>query len=250
MLNNKIAAIVLAGGKGKRMQSDLPKVLHQIASVPMVFYTLKTLGKLGFTIFVVVQNEESPVKKEIEGNFDCHFAYQITPLGTGHALNTALLEIPESTDTLLVLNGDDSAFYSTKTLKEYLNSHKLQQAAVSALTLIIKDDRALGRIIRDMNGNFLKNLESKEYLASGLKSDEINCGCYIFEVKWLKENIKKLQLSMTSEFYITDLLNIAKKQGANINLFTLEDEAEWVGVNTQDDLKIANQMMGTKLKTS
>jgi bifunctional UDP-N-acetylglucosamine pyrophosphorylase / glucosamine-1-phosphate N-acetyltransferase len=241
-----LAAVVLAGGKGKRMQSHLPKVLHTLADQPMVFYTLETLKKLKLPIFVVVQNEESPVKREIEANFQVQFCYQITPLGTGHAVKSAIPQIPKDAETVLVLNGDDSAFYTVETLKKFIKSHLDNNAILSAMTLEVEQNDTIGRVIRDKEGNFLQILELKEYLQSGLKSNEINCGCYHFNVKWLNENINKISVSATGEYYITDLLNIAKSQNDKINLYPLENSQEWVGINTQSELIAANSLMASR----
>ncbi|MDD2823318.1 MAG: sugar phosphate nucleotidyltransferase [Candidatus Daviesbacteria bacterium] len=243
-----LAAIVLAGGKGTRMQATLPKVLHHIADQPMIFYTLETINKLGLSqVYVVVGHQSKEVRKRISSKFKCKFAYQPKPLGTGHAVECALEKIGDNTSTIIVLNGDDSAFYKISTLQKLLTSHFESNCPVSMMTLNINRNRRLGRIIRDEQGNFEKIVEAEKDPANGINSDEINCGLYVFNVKWLKENIDNIKLSDRGEYYLTDIFNLAKTNNICINLFNLKSKDEWVGVNTPDELSLANEKMKKKL---
>ncbi|KKQ66411.1 MAG: Bifunctional protein GlmU [Candidatus Daviesbacteria bacterium GW2011_GWA2_38_24] len=236
-----LTAVVLAGGKGTRMQSETPKVLHHIGQRPMVFYTLQKLLKLGIRdLKVVIGHKSQEVKSIIEENFNCGFVFQTEQLGTGHALGCALKEINTNTKDILVVNGDDSAFYKEGTLQSFINFHKSSDAVVSMLTLEIETESKLGRVIRDKDGNFEKILEANEYFNSPYKSNEINCGAYIFNYDWVKINITHIPISEKGEYYITELLNIAKQQDQKINLFKLQDSNEWVGINTQEELRNAN----------
>lgn len=245
---HNLAAIVLAGGKGTRMQATLPKVLHHIANQPMIFYTLDTIDKLGLSkVHVVVGHQSEEVKNKISSRFKCRFAHQVTPLGTGHAVKCALKKIDNQTENILVMNGDDSAFYKKSTLKKFLVSHITSKCPVSMVTLKIIRERRLGRILRDKRGNFESIIEATRDLNSKVLSDEINCGLYLFEVCWLKDNINKIKLSDKGEYYLTDIFNLAKKEGYCINLFSLKNKDEWVGVNTPDELILANNQMEKKL---
>lgn len=241
---SNLEAIVLAGGKGVRMGSNLPKVLHRINGRPMIFYTLQKLQDLGIkNIIVVVGYKAAGVKKVISEKFNVKFALQKKLLGTAHSLKSALPQITEETKTILVINGDDSAFYSLSTLKELINSHLKNGSLLTVLTLINPQITAVGRIIRDKKGQFLKTLEAKEYLESRYQTDEINCGVYLFEKDWLKTHINKVGPSQKGEYYITDLLNIARKEGLLVNLVRLKNKSEWVGVNTPEELEYANKVM-------
>jgi bifunctional UDP-N-acetylglucosamine pyrophosphorylase / glucosamine-1-phosphate N-acetyltransferase len=244
----QIAAIVLAGGRGKRMQSaEKHKTLHEIGNQPMIFYTLNTLNKINLAqTIVVVGHQAEQVKRTISDKFNVEFAHQEIPLGTADALRAGLTKVNRETQTLIVLNGDDSAFYSQKTLENFINSHQQTEAVLSALTLKVDESINLGRIIRDSQGNFDQILELNEYLQSGLKGDEINCGCYVMNVEWLLKTLPKIKKSQTGEYYITDLLNLAKKQQEKINLVNLKNKEEWVGVNTPEELKKANVLFQEK----
>lgn len=244
---NSFEAVVLAAGKGKRMRSQTPKVIHSLLSKPMVFYTLENLYNSGLKkIIVVVGFKASQVKKAINKVFGCRFAHQEKLLGTAHALSCALAKIDPKTKYLLVLNGDDSAFYKTRTLKKYLRSHLNTHAVMSMLTTFMDQTRVLGRVIRDGRGEFAQTLEHQDYVTFGKYSDEINCGAYIFNLNWLKSTINQVKVSNTGEYYINDLANIAKAQGERVNLFRLEDPSEWLGINTKEELEYANQKMHEK----
>ncbi|MDO8570143.1 MAG: sugar phosphate nucleotidyltransferase [Candidatus Daviesbacteria bacterium] len=241
------AAVILAGGKGKRMASKLPKVLHKIAGQPMIYYTLQTINKLDLAqLCVVVGYRSELVKKRIATFSECEFILQNDPLGTGHAVHCALNKLNHKITTILVTNGDDSAFYSPQTLINFISSHKKSKAVISMVTLLISGENKLGRIIRDKEGNFQQILEAAKYFSSGLQSNEINCGAYIFDVKWLKQNIDKILLNEAGEYYLTDLLNIAHQNHHTINLFQLVKKNEWIGINTRKELKYANQEMRRK----
>lgn len=245
-----IAVIILAAGKGNRMKSVLPKPLHLICDKPMIFYALDTLAQIGFSkVVVVVSKSDSRVKDSISEKYPAiDFAFQAKPLGTAHGVRSALSVIPDKIKYLFYINADDSAFYTKKTLQNFLQSHIKSQAKISMLTLKTKNELELGRIIKDHAGNFKQILESSEYFASGLKSDEINCGAYVFDQSWFKQNVSKVTKSKSGEYYVTELLNIAKSQNQKINLYNLEDENEWVGINTQDDLNYANKLMAERIK--
>lgn len=257
---HNLEAIVLAGGKGERMKSDTPKVLHQINGKPMIFYTLEKLIKLGIkNIIVVVGYKAGVVKKSIKsfvpeifqktlgacsdhlGGVHLKFAKQKELFGTADALKAALEKLNPETVSILVLNGDDSAFYSIETLRDFIESQP--RGRISVITAI-KPDAEIGRIIRDQDGNFEKILEFSEYQESSSSSDEINCGTYLFELSWLKKNLNKVQKNpQKGEYYLTEALNIAKNMGEQINLFQLKDPDEWMGINTQEDLERANLLL-------
>jgi len=130
---SKLAAVVLAGGRGTRMQSDLPKVLHALNDKPIIFYTLETLQKLDLEkIYIVVPEGSGQVKSEISETFkNVSFVDQVQPIGTANAVQTAINALDYDIDTILVLNGDDSAFYKSSTLNSFMKSHLDSQCLIS-----------------------------------------------------------------------------------------------------------------------
>lgn len=241
-----LAAIVLAGGKGVRMESETPKVLHALNGKPIIFYILEKLTDMGIqNIVVVVGYKAEEVKQAISQHFRVNFAFQIEQLGTADAVKTGLSLIGESAENVLVVNGDDSAFYSRNALTDFIASHEEKAPEITAMTVIKPDASSIGRIIRDANGNFQKILEFNEYQSSGLQSGEVNCGAYIFNTNFLREYLPKIPLSQKGEYYITDLLNIAAESGKKINFFELTNPTEWQGINTKEELQKANLGRGS-----
>lgn len=242
---NNISAVILAAGKGKRMLSKTQKVLHKIGNQPMVYYPLYNLLQAGITdLYVVVGFQAEKVKKTLGQNFKCHFVLQDKPQGTGDALRKALETISPEIKNVLVVGGDDSAFYSPQTLKDLVASHLKSKTPVTMMTLELEDDEnPYGKVVRDNLGNFKVTLEDNEYKKSGLRTKEINTGAYVFEVEWAKHHINQIPLSSKGEYYINDLLNIAHAEEAPVNLYPLKNPHEWIGVNTKEDLKKANRLM-------
>lgn len=242
-----ISAIVLAAGKGTRMGSPKPKVLHKIGGKPMIEYTLDKLNQSGIKEVILVVGYGAEEIKACLGP-RCHFAYQENPQGgTGDAVKAGLHEVSNNSDTVMVLYGDDSAFYKAETLQKFIVSHIESGNVVSIITADKPQTERIGRIIRDSRGNFEKTMEVWEYEKSGLYSDEVNCGVYLFDRDWLINHINKIKNDNDKrEYRITDVLNIAQSEGIHVRLFKLKDPNEWVGINTPEDLEKANHLMEGK----
>lgn len=242
-MNNSIAAIIMAGGKGTRMQSEKPKVLHEIGGEPMIFHTIRNIQALGITdIYTVVSYRAQEVVDVISPQFAVEYAHQLEPLGTGDAVKSALNKMAKEYQTVLVVGGDDSAFYSPATLLELINSHRDSQAVITMMTLIDPEKERVGKVFRDESGSFDQLLEFSDYSQLNLTSSEVNCGVYLFDFKWLKENIDRIEKNpIKGEYYLTELMNMAKDQYKKINIFMLQNKNEWFGVNTQEELEQANK---------
>jgi len=240
-----IAAVILAGGKGSRMQSELPKVLHQVGGKPMILRNIEKLKSVGLEDFyIVVGYKAEEVEEAVSQKHDVVFATQDAPLGTNHALETALdLINPEWFEHIFVINGDDAALYENETLKKYIQSHIDSKALISVMTLKMEGAHELGKIFRDENGQFANTLEKFEYKDLDVVSNEINCGVYIYNTKWVSANVKKVQPNGKGEYPITDLIKMAKAQGETVNLYLLENKSEWLGVNTPEELEYANSLI-------
>lgn len=245
---HNIAAVIMAAGQGTRMKSDLAKVLHPLAGKPMIFHSIQKLSKIipQKNIYVVISHQADLVKEQIASQFNVNFVYQETPLGTADAIKSAIHKLKGSPEALLVVGGDDSAFYSKETLREFINSYSDKNPSVTMMTLIKKEENTVAKIFRDEHGEFLENMEHFRYINSGKHSNEINCGAYIFNFNWLKENINKVKLSEKGEYLLTDLLKIAKENEDKISLYQLENPNEWIGINTPEELKRANILMNKK----
>ncbi len=231
-----IAAIILAGGRGTRMKSDLPKVLQKIGGQPIVLWTLELLKSLGVKNVIVVTGYKAiDVKNEINSqDYSVKFVHQDEPMGTAHAVATGLKRISKDTKNLLVLFGDDSGLYKPRTIQDFLSHHDAGKSPMTILTVSKPGYEYLGGIARDESGNVV---------GVANESSETVCGAFCFNREWLLENLKKIQKSPTNgEYGLPSLIKIAAEQKRFAETFKLTDTREWTSVNTQEELKYANTL--------
>ncbi|MBI4057709.1 NTP transferase domain-containing protein [Candidatus Microgenomates bacterium] len=238
-----LAGIVLAAGFGKRMQSPFPKVLHKVAGKPLIAYPIKLLHSLKLKPIVVVIGYKAELVRRTVEKMDkgIIFAHQMEQLGTGDAVRHALP--PITTNNCVVINGDDSTFYSPETIQKVLDTHLASGADMTFVTLEVFDPTGFGRIVRDENGNFSRIVEDKVAGSEEKKIKEINDGCYVFKTQWLAQNIGKIPKSPVGEYYLTSLVEIGMNEDAKIQTFKLSDSSEWFGIDTKERLKKARQKM-------
>jgi bifunctional N-acetylglucosamine-1-phosphate-uridyltransferase/glucosamine-1-phosphate-acetyltransferase GlmU-like protein len=248
MIGN-FAAIVLAAGKGTRLAeghpSPIPKVLYEIAGRPIVSYTLELLKKVGFEeIVIVVGYKAGDVKRVVGSGFK--FAIQDKRLGTGHAAKIGLANVSPGKKEILIINGDDSAFYKVSTLQKILNKHVGRGDTITFVILRLENPTGLGRAIR-RNGEVVDIIEEKDATSAQKKIKEINDGVYVFNRGWLEQNLPNIKKSKMGEYYLVDLIRAAVAQGKKVGTFVLEDSGEWRGVNTPEELKIADKLMRERI---
>lgn len=238
----KIAAIILAAGKGKRMKSkQVNKVVVPLGNKQMILHTVDRLGELLINpIIVVVGFAKESVMKVLEGRVV--FVQQNKRLGTAHAVLCVLKRLPRDIQTVLVLNGDDSAFYTKDIIETLLESHWRENAALSFLTIIVDNPIGLGRVIRGSNGKVTGIVEEKDATDRERKIKEINPACYIFEVSFLRQYLKRVKKSSISgEYYLTSLIDIAIKNKEKL-IAVASGKILWRGINTPKELKEAEKL--------
>jgi len=237
----RIAAIILAAGKGKRMNSKKAnKVTATLGNKQMILHTFDRLKQLNISPVIVVVGFAKESVMRILGN-GAIFAQQTKRLGTAHAVMVALKKLPEDVGTVLVINGDDSAFYTKETIGNLIRSHLQENAALSLLTISVENPAGLGRVIRN-EGKVLGIVEEKDAADEMKKINEINPGCYVFQVSFLKKYLKKINKSPTTgEYYLTALIDIAIKNKQRIN-DVIGGKILWRGVNTPEELKEAEKL--------
>jgi len=247
MTNNKeFSAIILAAGVGRRMNSQKSKILHTIGGKPMILRTIETLKQIKPNEIILVANEfnQTELKQLAEG---CRVVLQSKPLGTGHATETGLGVVSEKSDVVAVLYGDDTAFYSTETIKAVLKHHINTNADITFVTVLKDSPNGLGRIVRS-HGKLIAIIEEKDATQEQKKIKEVNDGLYFFNKKHLIENIANLTPSAaTGELYLTDLIELALKNKRNVQTFALGDDSQWHGINTQVELASANFKLNKKI---
>lgn len=244
-MNGKTAAVVLAAGKGTRLNAtkDRNKVTFQLAEKPMVVYSVDNLVAAGFSNITVVVGFASESVKKALGN---RVTYQIqeNPEGTGHALMVGMKGVPGDVKTVFSLYGDDSAFYPPKLYESLYHRHQEEKAVVTLLTIEKEDPAGLGRIIRNQNGEVVAIVEEKNANEAEKKIKEINTGLYCFNREFLDQALKKIKRNeISGEFYLTDIVELACKENKKVTALFWQDQTVWFGVNTLEQLDSANEAM-------
>ncbi len=232
-------AIVLAAGKGTRMKSELPKVLHEVNGKSMINMILDNLKLAGVDEIVsVVGYKHELVEKEVEGM--CEFAIQEPQLGTGHAVMQA--KQFEDKDGITVVASGDCPCIKPETFASMFEACK--DADMVILTAKPKDTLSYGRIIRDNKGNVEKIVEFKDANEEERQVKEINTGIYAFDNKSLFEGLLKINNNNAqNEYYITDMVEILKNEGKVVKAVLVEDYEEVQGINNVEELKKAEEYL-------
>ena len=241
--DSEVAAIVLAAGKGVRMRSKkVNKVMIPLSGRPMIAYTADLLRKLKIqTVAVVIGFAKDSVKNFLGPGY--LYAEQKKRLGTAHATGCALKKIPRRFREILVLNGDDSAFYTPAIIKKLIEKHHQKKSGLTLLTIETENPRGLGRILRDKKGKVLGIVEEKDATSSERKIKEVNPACYIFERRFLEKYLPRIKKSPASgEYYLTDLIGLGIDHREKVEAFKTKD-IFWRGVNTWQELHQAEKMM-------
>lgn len=245
---DKVTAIILAAGKGTRMNSvDKNKVSLPVNGKPMILRTIDILKSSGIKKFVVVVGfAKESVTAMLEP--DILIAEQKEQLGTGHAVMCALHKVDKDTKDVLIIYGDDSFLHKPQTFRKLFNEHSKSHARISFITKESENPTGFGRIIRNRNGEVIGIVEEKNATDEEKKIKEINLGCYVVNKKYLEDNIKSIKKdSVTGEFYITDIIDIIAKQKGKISTYKLSDGV-WQGVNTPQDLMEAEKILSNESK--
>ncbi len=242
MKQRNFGAIILAAGKGKRMNSkSVNKVALPLADKPMIVHTVGLLEKVGIKEIVVVVGFAKKSVMNVLGS-KVIFAEQKKRLGTAHAVECALKKMPTDVEDVLVVNGDDSAFYSEKIITELMKSHLSSNSAFTFLTIEKDNPFGLGRIVRDSKNELIAIVEEKNATESQKTIKEVNPGCYIFRISYLKKHINKVKKNeLTGEYYLTDLVDLGIKNNEKIETLRGGSIA-WRGVNTKDELQEAEKL--------
>ncbi|MFP3156421.1 NTP transferase domain-containing protein [Lachnospiraceae bacterium ZAX-1] len=237
-----LKAVILAAGKGTRMKSDLPKVVHTIDGKCLVDYVIDAAYKAGADeICLVVGYQADKVKATIAHN-EVKYVVQEEQLGTGHAVKCAENFIGTEGETIILFG--DTPLITAETLIRLKAYHKRCQNAVTVLSALADNPTGYGRIIRDESGKFIKSVEHKDATENERTTKEINSGMYIFNTKELEEALKQLQPNNAQgEYYLPDTLTIIKNKGLSVDAFIIETPEDINGVNTQEQLKLAGEVI-------
>jgi len=236
-VSQKRAAIILAAGKGKRMKSELPKVLHQIHGRPMIRILLDRLRSMDFERIVVVIGHEGEMVREALSEYEVEFAWQREQLGTGHAVMMTRDLLGTFDGTTLVAAGD-VPFLSIDSIAGLFDTHLQTASAATCLSAVFDDPTGYGRIIRDGDSNRLKAIvEHKDASDEIRRIGEINSGTFCFDNRKLFEVIEEIGSdNAQGEYYLTDAVKILHDKGMRVSVVAAANPDEVRGVNSVEQL--------------
>lgn len=239
---SELISVILAAGKGTRMKSALPKVLHKVGGKPMVQHVLDAAKEAGTTRNVIVIGFGGEKVKETIGE-QAEIVVQAEQLGTGHAVRQAEGVLSGVEGTVLVLCGD-TPLLTGALLKKLCKEHEVSGAKATVLTAIMPDATGYGRIIRDKSGNVAKIVEHKDATEEERKVQEVNSGIYCFDKKALFDALTKVGCdNAQGEYYLPDVLEILKDQGEKIWATAADDYEETLGINSRVQLAGAEKIL-------
>lgn len=243
-------AVVLAAGKGTRMRSELPKVLHPLAGRPMVVHCLEALqaGGVDETVLVVGYGRDL-VRKSLEA-WDLRYAIQEEQLGTGHAVARARTLIEGFDGNVLVTYGD-MPLLSPTTIRAVVEGREASGAAASVLTIELDNPPDFGRIVRDGDGRVVAIVEARDATPEQLARRELNVGAYCFEAAALLDSLDRLAASNAQgEYYLTDVIGILAAGGRRVETVTVGRLEEALGINDRRHLDFAEKLVHIRFAES
>lgn len=248
-------AIVLAAGQGKRMGlANQNKTTLVLNGKPMIRIGVEKLLSVCERVIVVVGNEAESVFQALSGLEGIYYAIQTKRLGTGHAVKIACEQydsILTKAKNIIVAMGDHFAFYEVDDYVQLIDLRMQLSGAIALATTIDTqaNQHGYGRIIRGENGNVQAIIEQKNCTPEQLNITEINPALYAFDAQFLLGNIAKIQINtLSGEFYITDLVEIANKQNLQVVPLSIDPSHVGVGINTPKDLEEAQRLFQSTKK--
>lgn len=237
-------AVVLAAGKGTRMRSDTPKVLHEILGCPILGYVLDTLAQLGIKKPVVVIGAGAEQVKRYVGDRGTT-VLQAEQHGTGHAVMMARKALAGYKGSLLIWPGD-MPLVKLSTLREFIRNHNRSKADVSVLSSVLENPFGYGRILR-AGGSFCGIREELDASEDERRIQEVNTGIYMYECPLLFEALGKLKPeNKKNEYYLTDTIEILSARNRRLEAFPFASSSEGHGINSREDLAKVTQIMNER----
>ena len=238
--DHPVAALILAAGRGRRMESELPKVLHDVGGQPMIHWVVATAQEVGAQpIVLVVGHGHREVTDSLKG-ITVSFVQQLEQLGTAHAVEQARPVLGDLRGDIVVLSGDVPGI-SPATVRSLCRRHWQTRAKATLLTAELPDPSGYGRILKDSQGHLLKVVEESDATAAERAIQEINSGTYVFDAQALFKALPLVKnVNRQHEYYLPDVLALLREQKQLIAIEKASDYRQILGVNTKSELRLVH----------
>ncbi len=245
-----VKSIILAAGKGTRMKSDTPKVLHTIFDKTLVGYVIEAVNKTGLADenFVIVGHQAEKVEDYITKTYEnAKCVLQSPQLGTGHAVSMALPYLNDFDGEVIILCGD-TPLVTEDTLKSFIESHRNAGSYLTVMSAIFDNPTNYGRIIRNTDGSLNSIVEEKDANAEQKAVKEVNAGIYCLNWAKIKDAFGQLKSNNAQgEYYLTDIVKWANEQNLKVDAYTLKNNEEIFGINSKTHLAEATKMLNRRV---
>ncbi len=243
-----IKSVILAAGKGTRMKSETPKVLHEIFGKTLVGYVLDNVKNITSENFVIVGHHAEEVENFVKKNYtNAKTVLQTPQLGTGHAVSMVCPMLKDYKGLVLILCGD-TPLITEETLKKFIEFHKSQNSDLTVMSTIFENPTNYGRIIRETDNTLKCIVEEKDATPEQKAVKEVNAGIYCID--WAKVQPAFSQLTSNNaqgEYYLTDIIEWGKKNNLNVNAYIMENYEEIFGINSRLHLAEATKIMQKRI---
>ena len=244
-----VKSIILAAGKGTRMKSETPKVLHTIFDKSLVDYVLEAVNKTNFVDenFVIVGHQAELVEEHISKKFDnTKCVLQSPQLGTGHAVSMVLPYLNDYSGEVVILCGD-TPLITEETITEFIKTHLSKQSDLTVMSAIFENPTNYGRIIRNQDGTLNSIVEEKDANSEQKLVKEVNAGIYCLNWGKIKAAFGELKSNNAQgEYYLTDIIKWANEQNYKVDAFVLKNNEEIFGINSKTHLAEASRILNSR----
>ena len=247
-----VKSVILAAGKGTRMKSDKPKVLHEIFNKTLLGYVIDAVNNTGLADenYIIVGHQAEKVEEYIKTNYTNSKTVLQTPqLGTGHAVSMVCPYLQDFDGEVIILCGD-TPLITSDTLKKFINAHKDMKSDITVMSALFDNPSNYGRIIRNTDGTLNSIVEEKDASFEQKEIKEINAGIYCLNWTKVKDAFSQLKTNNAQgEYYLTDIIEWGNKNGLSVNAHILERNEEIFGINSKVNLAQASKILNKKTLT-
>ncbi len=245
-----LKSIILAAGKGTRMKSQAPKVLHKLFNKTLLGYVIDAVNGtcLADENFVIVGHKSEDVEEFVKENYsNTKTILQSPQLGTGHAVSMALPYLKNYDGEIIILCGD-TPLITSETLKKFVEFHRNNNSDLTVMSAMFENPTNYGRIVRLNNGRVASIVEEKDATTEQKSIKEINAGIYCINWANIKDAFSELKTNNAQgEYYLTDIVKWGNEKGLSVNGYVLEDNEEIFGINSKHNLAEASVMLNRRV---